>query len=101
MTRDSEDDDVALGRRDKYGEDYEERRERYPADYRSDFDNERLAGEKRGRREERYGGCGGHDGYGGEEREGYMDVDGEGGRRRGGSGWDEGSGTYKKGVAVR
>lgn len=64
----------------------EERRERYPADYRSDFENERGM---RGHRDSGYGG----DDYG----NGKEDWE----RRSGGSGWDEGSGTYKKGVAVR
>ena len=60
--------------------------ERFPADYRSDFENER---EMRGHRDS---------GYGGDE---YGDRKGDWERRSGGSGWDEGSGTYKKGVAVR
>lgn len=69
-------------RRRERGED----EERYPADDRSDFENERGM---RGHRDSGYGG----DDYG----NGKEDWE----RRSGGSGWDEGSGTYKKGVAVR
>lgn len=85
------------GHGEKWGEGYEERRERFPADYRSDFDNERVRRHS-GAGHHHHGGDVGREEGSGKYEGGYRRFEGG---HKGGQGWDGESGTYKSGSAVR